>query len=435
MLRSRLVLPISLAAFLAAAGSPHCFGFAEIARGALLLRTTGSATYDSYFLGTTSNDADVIYTVYPALEYSRRAGRAQLFGSAGMAVNRYDENSDLDSEDLRLNGSVTMPTAEGSRLEGSFGLSYNEATVVDLFVNDRVPTKSFSANLNFDYKLSSRMTLSETLSYGYTLRELYSDQELLSNQIELTYDNVLRDASLFFTHTFTRTASSGDNELRQDLDQFSNSISVGLSKPIYGDVRGRASVGYSLFTDSAGDAFERDRDKGSAFVELGIDGPFLPRNRFPKLKSSASLSYQQSQRAGIGDTAGRFLGGNLSLAWEARQRTQLYIRGSRSIDLTVSDFTVERTQISGGFNQQIGLSIGVNGSVGYSWNDFRGRDRTDNVLDANLGAGKAFNKYLSVGANYTFQQVENSGADVIRTRFSGRDYTRHVATGSITVTF
>jgi hypothetical protein len=50
-----LVIKLFLPALLAfAATTNHALAFAEIARGALLLQTTGTLNYDSYFLATTT---------------------------------------------------------------------------------------------------------------------------------------------------------------------------------------------------------------------------------------------------------------------------------------------------------------------------------------------------------------------------------------------
>jgi hypothetical protein len=101
----------------------------------------------------------------------------------------------------------------------------------------------------------------------------------------------------------------------------------------------------------------------------------------------------------------------------------------------VSDLSVENTRVGGGFDQQIGRSTGLNGSVGYTWSDYRGVSRSDSTLDANLGISRSFNKYLSAGASYGYQNNQNTSSGFQPGRFAPRDYERHTATGSVTVTF
>jgi hypothetical protein len=426
----RAALPLLLASVPATS-----FSFVEIARGALLLQTTGSVTYDSYFIGTVDNDPDTIYSLYPSLRYTRNAGRGTISASAGVAFNRYETNTDLDSDDIRANFSIDLPTVEGARLDGNFTVDYSEATTVDLFVNDRVASETLSTNLAFKYRAGPRVTIAESFAYSESSREIYSDQEMISNQLSLSYKGFLRGTSLILSHGVTFTESSGDNFRGVGLDQEAHNISLGLSRPLYGEVNGTLSYGYSLLRRSSGETVNGETDNSSAYVSASIDGPFLPRNRFPKLTSSASLSYSQSATAGINDGGGKFLAGNLNLAWSARPRTKLHVRASRSLDLSVSDLSVENTRVGGGFDQQIGRSTGLNGSVGYTWSDYRGVSRSDSTLDANLGISRSFNKYLSAGASYGYQNNQNTSSGFQPGRFAPRDYERHTATGSVTVTF
>jgi hypothetical protein len=431
----RNALRAAVPLLLASTAPALCFGFVEIARGALLLQTTGSVTYDSYFIGTVDNDPDTIYSLYPSLRYSRNAGRGSINASVGVVFNRHDLNKDLDSDDLRANFSIDLPTVEGARLEGNFNIDYSEATVVDLFVNDRVASETLSTNLALKYRLGPRMTLAESFGYSEATREIYSDQEMISNQLSFTYKGFLRGASLILTHGVTFTETSGDNFVGVGLDQEAHNVSLGLSRPIYGEVSGTLSYGYSLLRRSSGETINGETSTSSAYISASIDGPFLPRNRFPKLTSSASLSYSQSATAGINDGGGKFLSGHLNLAWAARLRTKLHIRASRSIDLSVSDLTVENTRIGGGFDQQIGRATNLNGSVGYTWSTYRGVDRSDSTLDANVGISRSFNKYLSAGASYMYQNNQNTSTGFQPGRFAPRDYDRHTATASVTVTF
>ena len=383
----RAALPILAIPALASS----CFGFAEIARGALLLQTTGSATYESYFLGTETNDPDTIYTLFPSLRYTRNAGRAQLAGSVGVAFNRYAKNTEFDSDEVRANASIEVPTAAGSRLEGMFSVGYNESTEVDLYVNDRVSSETFSVNFNLSYRLSERVSMTEQLSYSSSTRDIYSDQDVISNQLALTYSDFLRGTDLRVAHAYSYVTSSGDNITGVSLDQQSHDISLGLYRPLYGeDVIGNITYGYSMLLRSDAERFGGDDTYASSYIGVGIDGPFLPVRRFPKLKSSASLAYRQSSVVGVGDTPSRYLSGSLSLSWSAREFTSFSVDASRSIDLSVSDRTVEYTRVGGGFTQQFGRSTTLAGSIGYTWSDTRGINDSNNTLEGSLSLTRNF---------------------------------------------
>jgi hypothetical protein len=428
----RAALPIVVIPALASS----CFGFIEIARGVLLLQTTASATYESYFLGTETNDPDTIYTLFPTLKYTRNAGRAHLAGSVGVAFNRYGKNTEFDSDELRANASIEIPTVEGSRLEGVFSIGYNESTDVDILLNDRIASETFSVNFSLNYRLASRIIVKEQLSYSSSAREIYSDQDVISNQLSVTYSDFLRHTSLVATHGFNYVKSSGDNVAGVALDQQSHDISLGLHRPIYGEVIGNITYGYSMLLRSDEERFGGDDTFASSFIGIGVDGPFLPVRRFPKLQSSASLSYRQSSVVGVGDTPGRYLSGNLGLSWSAREFTSFSVNASRSIDLTVSDRTVEYTRVGAGFNQQFGRSTNLNGSVGYTWSDTRGVDSSNDTLEAALSLGRTFNKYLSASVGYSYVDNQNSSVPEFRAgRFAGRSYERHTVTGSVTATF
>jgi hypothetical protein len=432
----RIALRAALPLLLAPALPSTSYGFAEIARGALLLETTASATYDSYFLGTADNAPDTIYTLHPSLRYTRNAGRGTIAASAGMAFNRYETNTDLDSDDIRANLSIKLPTVEGARLDGNFTASYTEATVVDIVVNDRVATESFNLGLSLNYRTGDRTSLKEAFNYSNSVRDAYSDQETLSNDLTFTYEGFLRGTSLSLSHSMELTTTSGDNYTGVGLDQQSHGLNLGLSRPIYDSIIGSLNYGYSILTRSDAEvAPGTDNKTTSSYISASVSGPFLPRRYFPKLTSSASLSYSQPAFAGVNDSSGKFLSGDLSVSWAARERTSFTIAATRSMQLSVVDTATENTRLGIGFNQTIGRSTSLAGNLGYNWITHRGSDRNDSIFDAGLTLSHTFNKYLRASTGYTFARNDSSSTGFQPGRFAPRDYERHTATGSLTVTF
>src|SRR5690606_27500852 len=109
-------------------------------------------------------------------------------------------------------------------------------------------------------------------------------------------------------------------------------------------------------------------------ITASIDGPFLPERYFPKLTSSLSVSYQQSETPGINDRGGRWLRGAMKLSWEARERTKVHAQISRALELTANDMSVERTTYLLGADQGIGHAWTAHGSVSFEQLGFRGFD-------------------------------------------------------------
>ncbi len=434
--KHRIALRATLPLLLAPVAATTSYGFAEIARGSLLLETTASATYDSYFLGTAENDPDTIYTLHPSLRYSRNAGRGTINASAGMAFNRHQKNTDVDSDDIRTSLSISLPTVQGARLDGSFNASYNEATVVDIAVNDRIATETFSAGLGLNYRTGDRTRLTESFAYNNSTRDNYSDQETFTNRLAFIYEGFLRNTSLNLAHSMTLTNTSGDNFTGVGLDQQSHYFSLGLTRPVYANIIGSLSYGYSILERSSAEAGPFDNKTTSSYINASIEGPFLPRRYFPKLDSSASLSYSQSAFAGLNDNASKFLSGNISISWQARERTSFNVKATRGLQLSAADTATENTRASAGFDQSIGRSTNLSGGVGYSWVSHRGSVRKDTILDAGLSLSRNFNKYLRASLGYTYED-NNSDATGFQptTRFAPRNYERQTATGSLTVTF
>ncbi len=430
---SKLRLVTSSAALLAL--TTTSYGFAEFARGGLLLDTTGSVTYDSFFLGSADNDPDTIYTLFPSLRFVRRAGLAQFTATGGVAFNRHEVNKDYDSDDLRINASLYIPTDVGSRLTGNVDVGYTEEMVVDYSLNDRIPTERYYAQVGVTYPINPGMILHESLSYSSVTRAFYSNQDMLSNRLNFTYRGIFPGTSLLLGHELAVTKTDGNEYNPVGIDQYYNNFSVGLSRALYGEVNGSIRYGYSVISRSSEEVFGGDRSRGSHYINLSIDGPFLPANRFPKLTSSASIAYSQSSVAGINDNGGKFLSGALRLAWSARERTQLSIHASRGMELSANNLAVENTRVGGGFDQKIGRLTNLNGSLSYSWRSYRGVTRDDTILDASLAISRPFTRNLRGSLRYGYVDNNTDALGNQFTRVTPRNYERHTVTASATFTF
>lgn len=438
-LNSRYVLPSALAVLLAAVSTADCFGFAEFARGAVTLETEARGTYDSYFIGSRdpNHTDDYFLTLNPELRYSRKAGLAEVSAFAGVSVLRYDRNSEFDSEDFNAGFRTGLPVSEGSRLSGELSLSYNESTVVDYDVMDRIPTKSLGGAFSFAYQLGLKTSLQDSFNYSRSNRSAYSDQEFFGNQFSFLYKEFLGETSLRLTHGYDRTTSSGDNVLGAELDQTANSFSGSLSRPIIGKLVGEATYGYRILHRSAQESIFGQTKQNGSFFSLGLNGPFLPPSKFPKVESSASITYQESRSPGINDMGGKTVTGDVRLSWQARERTKLSFNASRSVDLSANDLSVENTRALFTVSQSVGNFTTLNGSLGYTWRKYRGLDRKDNTFEAALDGRYAITKYWSAGASYSYQDNSGSGTPLALAayRMRAEDYTRHLVSIFVTNLF
>jgi hypothetical protein len=420
----------------------------ELPSGTVKLDTTLSGTYDSYFIGTIDHAPDYYATLSPVLSYTHNIGPSNLNIFGGVAINRYDKNSRFDSEDLSAGIGSNFPVAEGSRLSGNLRSTYTESTQIDPIVNDRVALKATQFNLGASYRTGLKTTLSDNVNYAYNERKIYGNQTIASNRLGFSYSDFLEDTNLNLSHVYTRTKTSasvysdyvfdqylqylGSVPRSAALDQTANSFNLGVTHPIYGQIIGEATYGYMMFhsTDKTNNHVTNDTSQN---ISLNITGPFLPPARFPKVESSASISYGQSVSRGINDSGGKSISGNVHLAWNARERTRLSVGASRSQSLGANNFSVITTQANFGVVESIGLATTLSGGLNYTWLTFRGVNRSDTTFEASVNLQHALTQHWSIGASYVFQNNNTNAptASFQATRYRLENYTRQVVSLSI----
>jgi len=438
LLRSAVV-PAAVAALASVSVPTSCFGFADFAGGGVTLNTEGRLTYDSYFIGAkTLGDDEYYASLQPQLKYVRKAGLAQIDGYAGIDIIRYRTYKEFNSEDFSAGLHTELPVDEGSRISGSANLTYAESKAVDYTVFDRIPTKTLAASFAANYKLGLKMGLSDVLDYANTSRRRYSDQSTFSNNFTFSYNDFLEGTTLGLSHGYIRTTSSGDNILNADLDQTSNAFSASVSHPIVGQLIAEGSYGYRVLHRSASESFVHQTGQKGSFYTLGLKGPFLPPSRFPKLQSSASITYSEAKSPGINDLGQKTVTGDMSISWAARERTQIAFKAARSVDLSATDLSVVNSQINLSVDEKVGYATHVQAQVGYSWRDYRGVNRNDKTLDASLSAQHTLTHDWSTGASYTYQKnttnAENSSA-LLAYRMRAFNYDRHMISIFVTNIF
>jgi hypothetical protein len=424
------------------------YGFGEFDRGSLLLETTATATYDSYFIGAPSGftqngdrkdpGSDYYFSLHPNLKYDRKAGLGEISGYVGVDILRYDKNTNFNAENVSAALTAKLPNT-GSRLNGELNLSYIESENVDFDVLDRVKQKSTNLGGFFTYQLGLKMALSETFNFTHVDREDFSDQTMFHNDLSYRYSNFLEDTSLRITESFDRTKSNGDNVRGAQLDQTSNSISGGLTRHIFGPVDGEAVYGYRFMDRNPSETQDHQRHFNGSFYSFNLHGPFLPPRYFPKVETSASITYQQSQNPGINDTGDRTVTGEIRAAWQARPQTKLTLMLNRSVELTATDLSVNTTNLMFYVSENVGYNTSVSANVGYIWRTYPNTDRSDDTLQANVNVTHHFNKYWSAGISYQYQNNKTNGSlnDPYESSFNQNyhDFSRNVINVFVTNVF
>jgi hypothetical protein len=412
-----------------------------------MVNTSLIGTYDSYFIGTFDHKPDYFATLSPQVSYNHTVGPTNLKAYVGMAFNRYDINSRFNSDDLSAGISSNFPVVDGSRLSGNVAATYGESTQIDQIVNDRVATKSYQVDVNASYRTGIKTSLSDTVAYIESQRKLYGNQTIGSNQINFGYTDFLENTNLNLSETYTRTKSAAGNYANYlnyvperdgnipdvAIDQTANSFNVGVAHPIYGQIIGEVVYGYMIMHRSAAETNSGVTDSKGSTIAVNITGPLLPPARFPKVESSATISYQQAASQGINDAGSKTIVGNANLAWNARERTRVSLSASRAQSLGTSNFSVVTTSVTTGVTENIGLATTLTGSVIYTWRDYRGITRHDSVLEADLSLQHALTRHWNIGTSYTFQDNATStpATRFVAARYALDSYVRHVVTVSL----
>jgi opacity protein-like surface antigen len=218
------------------------------------------------------------------------------------------------------------------------------------------------------------------------------------------------------------------------LSQVSDSVALNVTRPLYGDLTGRASVGYRWLDRGDGENAVGLEDSNGYTMSLGLSGQFLPRKYFPKTTGSFNIGYEDSQSPGLNDDSPRRLIGSLSLTWEARDTTSVSLSFSRSQSLTATDETSVNNGVNLSVSQAVGHFVSCSLDVGYTQSQFDdsgfssvNAERSDDVYSAGIGIAYQINLSWSAGFNYRFVNSQSS--------LETSSYDRHTVKLSATYVF
>lgn len=421
------VHPLLLLAAVTTCGLPAAFGFADFARGELVLSTTGRVSYDSRALGGVSDSSDYIYTLMPQLIFRRQAGEIKLDAMAGTRINRYQEFTQLNSEDFLGSVKFFLPQSSLTLASGTFETSYDEHNDVNYDVNRRVREKSFMSKLDAVLPMGLKMALLLDGSFRRDQRNHFSDQETRSGSVGFRYLNFLGGTSFDLRYRRLETETSGENAWNIPIDQQSDIFLATLSRPIFHEVRGSITYGYRVLHRSAAEVFGTGYSKGGSILMLDLVGPFLSPTAFPNLESSLSLGYQKSEAPGINERGGERFIGNMRLSWHPRDRTRLFVEARRTQELAITDTTVVATSANLGIRQEVGDFTTVTLSGGYENRDYKSLNRSDDVW---VGDANIYYKIAHAWSAELSYRVRSADSTI-----PTANYTRQIVSLSATYTF
>jgi hypothetical protein len=402
-------------------------GSSSVGRSEITVSASATANYDSNLSGRRGSDEDYYSTFNPRVSYVRRGGKIEGDAGVSLSVQRYLDHREYNSEDVSADASFRLSPKISPNLTGALTVNYNESYDVDLDVNSRIRSNSTTVGAQASLITGIRTSISANAAFSNSDRVGASDQKTFSGGATFNYRGFLDGTSLGLIYGYTRAESSGQNILGADLDQVSHSFSASLSRAIYHDVTGSVSYGYRWLDRSVAETSAGSPNQNGGFVRATIEGPFLPRQLFPKITSHASLSYEDAQTPGINDLGGKQVTGDIGVTWAARQSTSVTLGATRSQRLSSTDLTVVSSSVNASVSQN--LRRNLSGTVGarYNWESYRGIARKDEVLSLNGGLNYSFASSWTASGSYTFTSTSSTQAI--------SDFTRHSAMISVGYTF
>lgn len=346
------------------------FALGEFAGGLVRINTFAEVTADSNSFGNASEESDVIYTLRPQLTYDREGSRGSAHFDVGYAINRFADNSGLNSEDISVNGSIELVPG-GGRLTGSLNLAYFDGSRADEYIGARVDIRRLNFGVDADYALGGRTSL----RFGADVNRYRTD--------------VRPDAD-----SWSLRAGAGF--------RFRPTLSAFLDYA-HGDTENSAPDGTGIVSDYSTDN-----------ISVGLNGTFTPR-----LSGTVSVGYD-TYNARSQDTLGdgNSVVSRVSLTWEARQNTQVRLSGGRSNRITSSAQSFDTVSATISVDQKLGPRLGAEASL--LWENFETREIAlvdDDRIAANLALRYTPNDRLGFSATVTHsdRNSDNPLLDISRT--------------------
>ena len=404
-----------------------CLAEIQVGDGALQLDTSLTGVYDSNLRASVNNIEDYYLSFEPTLRYRRLGARFTTEASAGLRIRRYLDTTTSNSEDADLLFDWNMKRADGHTTSARLGLGYLEATDANVDINDLVRTKTFSANAGGEVLMADRNLFSAGLSYRDSTRNLGSDQKNSNTNLGYTFLGLSSRSELNFTYAHFESQSTRNDADVQSIDQKGDTVSARISKTLYDQLKGSLTYGYRWLDRGQQEELLGLQNKNGSFFGLDFEGPFLPRQYFPKTTGTFHIGYEQAESPGLNDRNNQRLVGRIEVSWAARENTRVSVFASRSQALSITDDTVVNESTGLTLRQGVGAFIDTDFTLMYTNADFVNRGRKDDRYEARAGATYRINRTWSSGITYRYLKSESDAVQA--------NYTRHVVSGTATYAF
>ena len=330
----------------------------EAGRDRLYIDGTVEMAYDSNVFANARSGGSMLVQGSLGTEFARRAGWIGVDATASLTFARYADFRDQDYVDPKVTAELTKQTG---RTTGSLQVSVQREDRADVDVNTRDVSWNYDVDLNFQYPVIERYSISGSLDYSYAD---YKDQQLFTNISTYTgnlYLYYILDAQrdLFIDY---RARYSG---LANATDDFDNALSTGVNGRVYGPFNGSLQAGYQVRSTNGG---------------------------------SSAGSYSDLTASG-------------SMSWNMNRRMSLIANLSRDFSTTAQAQSIESTSLGLGFRDSFTAkaSATLNGSAGQS--RFLGAGglvapdgprRTDDFVNVGASYFYTLNEHLKISINFVY---------------------------------
>ena len=348
-----------------------------------------SITYDDNVFATSNNTIDdFIYTLTPAFQARSDWNRHSLtFGAGGIFAFYFDQTTENFTDAFAniggqydISSSTTLRARAGVRREHESRGDPNEP----LGVSDPTIFMSYDAGLDGSHRFN-RVTVSLGSDAIY---RVYDDSELAGGG---TLDNSDRDYL----------------EMRPGVQ-----VGYEISPSLSAFVRGQGNfVRYDEETDSGG--FNRDSNGYDFVAGANVDYTGILFGDF-----FAGIRQRFFEDPAFSNITGPIVGSTLTWTPTGLTTVGLLIESQiiQSANNTSSGYTSSGIGVN--VDHELLRNLILSGNGAFRYDDFEGITREDKFFSAGAGADYLMNRYITLGARYTFEYRDSnvSGADFTKNR-------------------
>jgi hypothetical protein len=357
-LQNRLLTAAAVMATAVCAPAARALVSLEDGKDRLYIDGTVEMGYDSNVFANAHSGASMLYQGSLGTEFARRAGWIGVDATASLTFARYANFRDQDYVDPKVTAELTKQTG---RTTGSLLVSVQRENRADVDVNTRDVSWNYDVDLNFQYPVIERYSISGSLEYTYAD---YRDKQLFTNLSTYTgnlYLYYILDAQRDFFIDY-RARYSGLANATDDVD---NALSAGVNGRIYGPFNGSLQAGYQVRSTRGG----------------------LSAGSHDDLTAGGSVSWNINRRMS--------LIGSLSRDFSTTAQAQSIEATSVNLALKDSFSAKASVALDGAAGQSRFLGSGALAAPG-------GTRRTDNFASIGASYFYTLNEHLKISINFVY---------------------------------